>query len=152
MSQIRGTAQIGLGANVCIDDQGTGAAGNGSYTPFVNILSSEPPAPELTTTESKTLDIVGNTPKKIPGLFTAGTLTISTELVNANNTGIGIGQRDRLENIRISRSTRSFQFNFPTDGGFITITKDCFVKQNKIKPVTADGVQEMDTVLDVSGP
>lgn len=150
----RGTAEIGLGAEVAIDDAGGGTTGNGTYVALVNVESLGVPATKLGTVESKTLDIGNATINRIPGVFDPGSgLVITWELVNAGATGNGtVGQYSRLEAIRASRATRSFRFSIPNDNSTnANITQAAYVVQNEIQPVTADGKTMCNTVLDLTG-
>lgn len=150
----RGTAEVGLGATVAIDDQGGGLVGNGTFVDMVNVDSLGVPATKLGTVESKTLDIANRTLNRIPGIFDPGSgLVITWEMVNANTTGNSvIGQYARMEALRASVLGHSFRFSIPNDNTTnANITQTAFVVQNEIQPVTSDGKTMVNTVLDLSG-
>jgi hypothetical protein len=148
----KGTASIGLSAALAFNDRGNGTLpGNGTYVDCVNITSLGIPNKKMATIESKTLDIANYTPTKIPGLFEAGSVTCSWELVNANTTGVGIGQFDRLELLKNGRTHVGARWTVPTDGGNYTIIKTVLVTENDIQPAEADGKIMVNTTIDISG-
>jgi hypothetical protein len=151
----RGTASIGLGSVVAVDDNGNGVLpGNGTFVSLVNVESLAIPSNKLGTQESKTLDIANATMNRIPGIFDPGSgLTITWELVNSGATGNGtVGQYSRLEALKLARAGCPWRFSVARDSGnFTNITQTAFVTENAIQAVTADGKTMVNTVLDLSG-